>query len=602
MIGSLIEQLQMLRTVEYVVLDENLQIIDFSTGVRAFSASPENIETDKDVRLAFPDIIGLEAVLFAILSQAQTNFDLKGLAYAKEGADGYFDLHIGYEDNCLLLLLEDVTACMTERRDMRQKLNSTTLSLHRLTESLTYRDRLINSLADGVVVTDVVGCILLANSAAQQLFGKPNTPLDGHLISSLFMDPAVLEFSSKCAETFEGELFRNNELLLAQESEEHTTSHRTISVTCVVLKAEQQCFVYSIKDVTNTKDTLQFLQDGKKRLERRNQEITLLDELNARLQTCLRVDEVYAIAPNILSAFFQDGSGVIYSLDESSSMLDCAAGWNSGLHLSAPIFKITDCWALRLGKPYRFCGSNPQNIACHHLRTAAADTEHICRPLSAQGMTHGLLYWGGFALGTITDEVQDLIDTIAERIALAIANIKMRDHLEERSIRDQLTGAFNRRYLEESLEQLVHRATRQKTSLSIALVDIDHFKRFNDTYGHAAGDKVLREFSLLMSSHVRVCDVVCRYGGEEFVIVLPETTADIAQRRLSSLCNIVRELRLHHAGQVLPPITASVGLVSLVPHGRTVLELLNAADEALYTAKRNGRDCIVMVETITSAS
>ncbi|MEB3209949.1 MAG: diguanylate cyclase, partial [Leptolyngbyaceae bacterium] len=465
-----------------------------------------------------------------------------------------------------------------------------------LTSSPIDCDRLLNSLIDGVLVTNAEGCILLANSAARIFLGWPKASLKGQLLTHLLLQPIPLESLCQCSNTFEGELFRDTEFTLSSAQDESVVGN-CLSVDCVVMVTEQQqMFVYSIRDVTAINARREALTAEHQYLKQRHREITLLDELNTRLQTCLRVDEVYAIAQTILSAFFPDCSGIIYSLDERSGMLDCVSGWNDGLLLSTPIFKTCDCWALRLGKSYCFHDGHAQGISCHHLRSPSGSMSHMCKPLTAQGITHGLLYWGGFADGTLTPEVQSLIDTIAERIALAIANIKMRDQLEERSIRDQLTGVFNRRYLEEALEQLVHRANRQETSISIALLDIDHFKQFNDTYGHAAGDKVLREFSQLMSNQVRVCDLVCRYGGEEFVIVLPETSADIAQRRLSDLCSVIRQLRLQHAGKILPSITASVGLVSLVPKEHTALELLNIADQALYKAKHEGRDRIVLVE------
>ena len=126
-----------------------------------------------------------------------------------------------------------------------------------------------------------------------------------------------------------------------------------------------------------------------------------------------------------------------------------------------------------------------------------------------------------------------MVKTLAEHLALAVANLKLRETLRTQSIRDPLTGLFNRRYMEESLERELRRTIRKKLPLALLMVDVDHFKHFNDTFGHEAGDEILRELARLFQSRLRAEDIACRYGGEEFVLILPDASL-LAQWNVSS--------------------------------------------------------------------
>jgi diguanylate cyclase (GGDEF)-like protein len=166
--------------------------------------------------------------------------------------------------------------------------------------------------------------------------------------------------------------------------------------------------------------------------------------------------------------------------------------------------------------------------------------------------------------------------------------------LRELSVRDSLTGLFNRRYLEEVLELEMIRAGRKPYPIGIIMVDIDHFKRINDTHGHAAGDAVLVEAGRLLRTYVRASDVVCRYGGEEFVVILPEASQAITQLRAEQICDAMRRLHIEFAGRNLETITLSLGVASFPDHGSTIDAILGAADKALYRAKHNGRDRVIL--------
>jgi diguanylate cyclase (GGDEF)-like protein len=190
-----------------------------------------------------------------------------------------------------------------------------------------------------------------------------------------------------------------------------------------------------------------------------------------------------------------------------------------------------------------------------------------------------------------------LAKMMAERIGLAIANLRLREALKAQSIRDPLTGVFNRRYMEESFERELHRAGRDGGTIGAIMVDLDHFKELNDAFGHDGGDAVLREFSQLLVTRTRKVDIICRYGGEEFLIVLPGASLADTLNRAENLLAATRTMRVISRGRELGAISASMGVALYPDHGDTARSLIRAADDALYKAKANGRDCVILAAT-----
>jgi diguanylate cyclase (GGDEF)-like protein len=164
------------------------------------------------------------------------------------------------------------------------------------------------------------------------------------------------------------------------------------------------------------------------------------------------------------------------------------------------------------------------------------------------------------------------------------------------ALRDGLTGLYNRRYLEDVFNRELHRAERNGKPVSVVMIDIDHFKRFNDQHGHDAGDFVLSTVARAISNNIRPSDIACRYGGEELAIVLPETNLESARGRAEEMRRAIRETNLTHLGQTLPGPTASFGVAVYPEHGTKPADLLKAADQALYRAKREGRDRVCVAE------
>jgi diguanylate cyclase (GGDEF)-like protein len=177
---------------------------------------------------------------------------------------------------------------------------------------------------------------------------------------------------------------------------------------------------------------------------------------------------------------------------------------------------------------------------------------------------------------------------------MALSNLKLHETLRSQSIRDPLTGLFNRRFMEESLELELRRATRNQRPLGVIMLDLDHFKHFNDTFGHEAGDTLLRELGTFLQSNIRAEDIACRYGGEEFTLILPEGNAEVTLQRANFLREAIKRMDVKHRNQPLGRITASMGVALFPEHGRTRDALLTASDDALYRSKEEGRDRVTV--------
>jgi diguanylate cyclase (GGDEF)-like protein len=216
----------------------------------------------------------------------------------------------------------------------------------------------------------------------------------------------------------------------------------------------------------------------------------------------------------------------------------------------------------------------------------------------AQGESLGLLFLqsrgSDGAATTRSASRQKLAAAMAEQIALALSNLWLRESLRQQSVRDPLTGLYNRRFLEETLDRELSRLERKNLPLSLIMIDVDNFKDFNDTFGHAAGDAVLRDLGTVLQRFVRGGDIACRFGGEEFTVILPEAGLEIGRQRAEMLREAVREMHLVHEGKALGPVTLSLGVACFPEHGRRRDHLLEATDAALYEAKSSGRNCVIV--------
>jgi diguanylate cyclase (GGDEF)-like protein/PAS domain S-box-containing protein len=334
--------------------------------------------------------------------------------------------------------------------------------------------------------------------------------------------------------------------------------------------------------------------------ERLARDAVQLTELVDILQSCQTVDEAYKVTGDALPSLVASRSGALCITSPSRNVVEVVVSWG-GHHATEKTFAPDACWALRRGKIHLVADSSSP-LRCAHVN-ASLEGGHLCVPLAAQGETLGVLYCEGLlaapdpAVGTPESQCDALgmqARAVGERISLALANLRLREVLRSQSIRDPLTGLFNRRYMEESLERELRRADRNKQPVALIMLDIDRFKQFNDLFGHQAGDALLRALGDFLLQRTRGQDVACRYGGEEFALILASAAVDAACKRIEILRQELKQLTVQHAGQMLGRVTFSIGIASYPGNATTPEELLRAADRALYQSKREGRDRVTV--------
>jgi diguanylate cyclase (GGDEF)-like protein/PAS domain S-box-containing protein len=333
-----------------------------------------------------------------------------------------------------------------------------------------------------------------------------------------------------------------------------------------------------------------------KELERRSERATMLAKMGELLQSCISREEVIAAALGFAPRIFPAARGAVALLNASRSLAEVIGSW-AECQLPTLEFEPTACWALRTGHPHLVVAGD-LTAPCAHA--TGVQSEYLCIPILAQGETLGILHLQATEQGPQLD-TSDLTfkTTFAGQVGLSIANIRLREALRTQSVRDALTGLYNRRYLEEMLDREVRRASRAAQSLGVLMIDLDHFKNFNDTYGHEAGDAVLREIGVSLTKGVRAEDFVCRFGGEEFVVILPTADLSASRARAERLRTRTKELTILHQGKSMGMLTISVGVATFPEHGTSPKELMAAADAALYEAKRGGRDQVVVASLKT---
>lgn len=322
-------------------------------------------------------------------------------------------------------------------------------------------------------------------------------------------------------------------------------------------------------------------------LEQRTHEITLLGEMSEILQACLTVEEAYKAIAYLLPPLFPDLPGSIYTISASRNIVESVADWGN-LATSEKLFGLEDCWGLRRGQIHFVENTYNSGLLCKHLYNTQP-VEYCCVPMMAQGEALGILYLASPG-GHLTEIKRKLAIAVAEQISLALANLKLQAQLKIQSIQDPLTGLFNRRYLETTLDRELQRARRNQQPLSIVMIDVDHFKRFNDTFGHEAGDAVLQQLGQLLQKSIRGSDFACRYGGEELTLVMPGASLEVTVARAEQLRQDIKQIQVSYREQPLGAIAVSLGIASFPTHGATAENVMRAADAALYKAKNQGRD------------
>lgn len=483
-----------------------------------------------------------------------------------------------------------------------------------LTRQTAYLDSLIQISPLGIVVLDRQGFVEFANSAFQNLFQYKQQELHSIHIGDVGIPD---DEETDCARMM-SHIFAGNALhkVVRQRRKDGTILDLALYGVPLVLENKVRGAYLIYQDISEQIRAseaqlrhAESLDKIVKELELRTKQMTLLSEMGSLLECSNTVKEASAVVANSVQKLFPEASsGTLYLFKASRNLIEAAVRWGE-TGVSEPTFLPEACWSIRRGLPH-WSDLQGRTINCQHL--AQLSTTHcLCIPMVAQGNTVGVLhieFRPAARLGdqhgteTLRDSHQRLGVSAASQLALSLASLQLRETLHEKSIRDPLTHLFNRRFLEESLERELQVAARKKQALAVLFLDLDHFKRFNDIFGHHAGDMVLQSIAELFRSFFRATDICCRYGGEEFAIVLPESSARDAAIRADALRLEVKKMRLEYKKQTLGPITLSAGVAAFPEHGTTSVDLLTLADQCLYESKSRGRDVVTVRGQLKPAS
>ncbi|HET9823323.1 MAG TPA: diguanylate cyclase [Burkholderiaceae bacterium] len=459
-----------------------------------------------------------------------------------------------------------------------------------LDQTRAHLDAVQRQMNDGLLLVDTSGRIEAFSGACDQLFDHTPHEMIGRGIAAL-----LPEWPSLIARSAVGVSEKGRFQCVATARRRGGKFVADISVSLLVFGARSQ-WVVLVRDATAQRDGEARLREANARLEgsvrqlrRRDEDMAQINTMNELLASCQSLQEAHeVIAPALVRLF--DGHVGALAVHGENDQYEVIARWGAQ-DASRARFALDDCWSLRLGRLHD--AGSASAPACRHCSPGVAGMR--CLPLSVQGETLGVLM-SVPAPGVAADEMhrlEGLLDVVGEAVKFGLSNLRLREALRAAALRDPLTGLYNRRFLDETAPRELERARRSGTPLSLVSVDLDHFKRFNDHHGHAAGDLVLRATARTMADGLRATDIVCRVGGEEIVALLPGASAEEARERVQTLCLALSALSLQHEGQPLPAVTLSVGVAEAAP-GLSLEAVFRAADEALYTAKAQGRNRIVV--------
>jgi diguanylate cyclase (GGDEF)-like protein len=325
-------------------------------------------------------------------------------------------------------------------------------------------------------------------------------------------------------------------------------------------------------------------------LSQKHKETTLLLQMGELLQSTLSADEAYTVIDGCAPRFFPAEPGGVFLRDPSQKAMQLRSSWGGYAASGVTQLAHDDCWALRRGRPHAF-DVRGVDVRCKHSVDTQRPANSYCLPLLAHGELLGVLH---VITHNLLRSVEERAAIFAEHLSMALANLELRERLRDEAIRDPLTGLYNRRHTQEALERELRRAARTQEPVALMMIDVDHFKKFNDNFGHQAGDHVLSELGKLLNANTRGSDLVSRMGGEELLIVLPGAHEPDAHAKAEQLRAAVAKLSLINEGRSLGKITISVGVAMYPRHGETQEALMRAADTALYRAKGAGRDRVVI--------
>ncbi|MEN6621900.1 MAG: diguanylate cyclase [Smithella sp.] len=370
------------------------------------------------------------------------------------------------------------------------------------------------------------------------------------------------------------------------------------------------------QEITERKNLENALEDANFKLHAlvyeyglRHQRMSLFNQMLEQLESCIFIEEAYPIIKHFAQKLLRATTGAIFILNEKEKNFKATIAWGKAVSREKT-FSPADCHSLKKEKLHISIALHEESC-CRHVVSIEGKSS-LCIPLMDQGKTFGVLHLQQRSPAKSTrtkflfEEPVEGIDldtmqlavAMADFVAMALVNIRLKETLKQQATRDSLSGLFNRRYMEETINREISRASRYGTPLGIIMLDLDHFKRFNNTFGHKAGDLVLQELGRYLQNSIRKEDIACRYGGEEFTLILPGASLEVTKKRAEMLQQDIQNLHIDYNGQILSNITLSQGVAIYPDHGQTGEAVIQAADHALYKAKRAGRKQVKLANPI----
>jgi diguanylate cyclase (GGDEF)-like protein/PAS domain S-box-containing protein len=352
------------------------------------------------------------------------------------------------------------------------------------------------------------------------------------------------------------------------------------------------------RDITERKKAEEALQQANikleswvQQLEQRTREMTLLIEMGDILRACLTTEEVYEVMVRVSQEIFPDQGGALFVMSPTHNIVEAVAEWGEIRRVKST-FTPDECWALRRGRVH-WVEDTSVGLLCKHLHSTPP-RGYLCIPMMAQSEAVGVLHLAQGEDSQMPEAKQRLAVAMAERIAMALSNLRLHETLRNQSIRDPLTGLFNRSFMEESLELELRRALRTEHSICVIMLSLDNFQMINENYGMDVGDSILRRAGMLIQANVRKGDIASRFGGYTYAVILPQSTYEVGQARAQTLCNLAQTLEVKCQSEPVGHISASAGLAVFPGHGQTVESLLCSAEAALTRARGAGGNCTVV--------
>jgi diguanylate cyclase (GGDEF)-like protein/PAS domain S-box-containing protein len=466
-----------------------------------------------------------------------------------------------------------------------------------LKQSNEYLEKVFDSSAEGIGIVDPKGLVRKWNKASEEIFGYTFKELEGQPVFELYPDKDDL--AKMLIQLRRDDYVKNFEIQMKRKD----GNIIPCSLSIRVLRDEtgkSMGSVTVVRDLTDFKEKEAKLQTANKQLQalvqeatQRTRNMTLLQEMSDVFQSCQTSGETYSAIAHFVPKFFPDYGGALYILNNAKDLFEMTAIWGDASTMELG-FGQDECWSLRRSRAYLVADSK-ETMNCRHVSSPLPGS-YLCVPMMAQGEVMGIFHLRKPETepGEQIKDIGQFATTVAEAMAMALANLKLRETLRNQAIRDGLTGLFNRRYMEETLERELSRGKRQGNPMGVIMMDLDHFKEYNDTYGHNAGDELLCALGQLIQEGVRREDIACRFGGEEFLLIMPGASLEVSLGRANDLCQAVKQL--HKSSAALKPITISAGVAIFPEHGASGKDVIRAADAALYRAKEEGRDRVVVAQ------